>query len=67
LFFFCRKKYEIATDEAFTPIKQDEKKGKLREVSGASPCFIPTIVSLQITDSHTLFRTRLYDFLVQER
>ena len=27
-----RKKYEIATDEDFTPIKQDEKKGKLREV-----------------------------------
>lgn len=27
----CRKKYEIATDEDFTPIKQDEKKGKLRE------------------------------------
>ena len=30
---FTRKKYEIATDEDFTPIKQDEKKGKLREVS----------------------------------
>lgn len=28
---FTRKKYEIATDEAYTPIKQDEKKGKLRE------------------------------------
>jgi len=28
---FTRKKYEIATDEAFTPIKQDTKKGKLRE------------------------------------
>ncbi|KAG7337229.1 inorganic pyrophosphatase [Nitzschia inconspicua] len=28
---FTRKKYEIATDEDFTPIKQDEKKGKLRE------------------------------------
>jgi len=28
---FTRKKYEIATDEEFTPIKQDEKKGKLRE------------------------------------
>lgn len=28
----CRKKYEIATDEEFTPIKQDEKKGTLREV-----------------------------------
>jgi hypothetical protein len=27
-----RKKYEIATDEEFTPIKQDEKKGQLREV-----------------------------------
>ena len=26
-----RKKYEIATDEVGTPIKQDEKKGKLRE------------------------------------
>jgi inorganic pyrophosphatase len=28
---FTRKKYEIATDEVGTPIKQDEKKGKLRE------------------------------------
>lgn len=28
---FTRKKYEIATDEEFTPIKQDEKKGILRE------------------------------------
>jgi len=28
---FTRKKYEIATDEEFTPIKQDTKKGKLRE------------------------------------
>lgn len=28
---FYRKKYEIATDEEFTPIKQDTKKGKLRE------------------------------------
>ncbi|KAL3940303.1 MAG: hypothetical protein SGBAC_005130 [Bacillariaceae sp.] len=28
---FTRKKYEIATDEEFTPIKQDEKKGVLRE------------------------------------
>ncbi|CAJ1909195.1 unnamed protein product [Cylindrotheca closterium] len=28
---FTRKKYEIATDEEFTPIKQDEKKGTLRE------------------------------------
>jgi len=28
---FTRKKYEIATDEEYTPIKQDEKKGKLRE------------------------------------
>lgn len=26
-----RKKYEIATDEEFTPIKQDTKKGQLRE------------------------------------
>jgi len=26
-----RKKYEIATDEEFTPIKQDIKKGQLRE------------------------------------
>lgn len=26
-----RKKYEIATDEVGNPIKQDEKKGKLRE------------------------------------
>ena len=36
LFIFlklCRKKYEIATDEEFTPIKQDEKKGILREVN----------------------------------
>jgi len=31
-FLSCRKKYEIATDEEYTPIKQDEKKGKLREV-----------------------------------
>jgi hypothetical protein len=30
--FLDRKKYEIATDEDFTPIKQDEKKGMLREV-----------------------------------
>jgi inorganic pyrophosphatase len=28
---FTRKKYEIATDEIGNPIKQDEKKGKLRE------------------------------------
>mmetsp|Transcript_19749 Transcript_19749/g.54924 ORF Transcript_19749/g.54924 Transcript_19749/m.54924 type:complete len:315 (-) Transcript_19749:631-1575(-) len=28
---FTRKKMEIATTEDFTPIKQDEKKGKLRE------------------------------------
>jgi len=28
---FTRKKFEIATDEAGNPIKQDEKKGKLRE------------------------------------
>lgn len=28
---FTRKKYEIATDEDFTPIKQDTKKGELRE------------------------------------
>jgi inorganic pyrophosphatase len=28
---FTRKKFEIATNEDFTPIKQDEKKGKLRE------------------------------------
>jgi len=28
---FTRKKYEIATDEDFTPIKQDTKKGVLRE------------------------------------
>lgn len=28
---FTRKKFEIATDEDGTPIKQDEKKGKLRE------------------------------------
>lgn len=27
-----RKKYEIATGEAGNPIKQDEKKGVLREV-----------------------------------
>ena len=30
---FTRKKFEIATDEEGTPIKQDTKKGKLREVS----------------------------------
>jgi|AntRauTorckE5430_2_1112549.scaffolds.fasta_scaffold02431_4 hypothetical protein len=33
-FLFCqiyRKKYEIATDEVGNPIKQDEKKGVLRE------------------------------------
>jgi hypothetical protein len=32
--FSCehRKKYEIATGEAGNPIKQDEKKGMLREV-----------------------------------
>lgn len=35
-FFLYRKKFEIATDEEGTPIKQDTKKGKLREVSG--PC-----------------------------
>ena len=28
-----RKKYEIATDEVGNPIKQDTKKGQLREVS----------------------------------
>ena len=28
---WTRKKYEIATDEADNPIKQDSKKGKLRE------------------------------------
>lgn len=28
---FTRKKFEIATDEVGNPIKQDEKKGKLRE------------------------------------
>ena len=41
-YFFVqyRKKYEIATDEEFTPIKQDEKKGKLREVCDYSiGCF----------------------------
>jgi inorganic pyrophosphatase len=32
LFGMDRKKYELATDEDFTPIKQDEKKGQLREV-----------------------------------
>ena len=34
LLFVCsnRKKYEIATDEPGNPIKQDTKKGKLREV-----------------------------------
>jgi hypothetical protein len=31
--FAHRKKYEIATDEPHNPIKQDEKKGTLREVS----------------------------------
>jgi len=30
---FYRKKYEIATSEAGNPIKQDTKKGQLREVS----------------------------------
>lgn len=30
-----RKKFEIATDEIGTPIKQDTKKGMLREVSGS--------------------------------
>lgn len=30
---FSRKKFEIATDEIGNPIKQDEKKGQLREVS----------------------------------
>lgn len=29
---FSRKKYEIATDEVGNPIKQDTKKGELREV-----------------------------------
>ena len=28
---FCSKKYEIATGEIGNPIKQDEKKGVLRE------------------------------------
>ena len=32
-FSLPRKKYEIATDEPNTPIKQDTKKGKLREVN----------------------------------
>ena len=31
-FYFIRKKYEIATDEVGNPIKQDTKKGVLREV-----------------------------------
>ena len=31
MFVICRKKYEIATDEVGNPIKQDEKKGVLRE------------------------------------
>mmetsp|Transcript_32758 Transcript_32758/g.79636 ORF Transcript_32758/g.79636 Transcript_32758/m.79636 type:complete len:237 (+) Transcript_32758:215-925(+) len=31
MILFERKKYEIATDEEFTPIKQDTKKGMLRE------------------------------------
>lgn len=31
--FSCRKKFEIATDEVGNPIKQDTKKGQLREVS----------------------------------
>jgi hypothetical protein len=33
LLIFCRKKFEIATDEVGNFIKQDEKKGVLREVS----------------------------------
>lgn len=33
ILWFYRKKFEIATDEEGTPIKQDTKKGKLREVS----------------------------------
>lgn len=33
---FTRKKYEIATDEEGNPIKQDEKKGNLREVRRGS-------------------------------
>jgi inorganic pyrophosphatase len=33
---FPRKKFEIATDEEGTPIKQDTKKGMLREVSSLS-------------------------------
>ena len=33
---YYRKKFEIATDEIGTPIKQDTKKGKLREVSYTS-------------------------------
>ena len=32
LLIFCRKKFEIATDEVGNFIKQDEKKGVLREV-----------------------------------
>ncbi len=38
--FKHRKKYEIATDEEFTPIKQDTKKGKLREVRDYCICYI---------------------------
>jgi len=36
---FTRKKYEIATDEDFTPIKQDTKKGQLREFKKGDICF----------------------------
>ena len=39
-----RKKFEIATDEEGTPIKQDTKKGKLREVS--VPCLPGPCASL---------------------
>lgn len=39
---FSRKKFEIATDEVGNPIKQDEKKGQLREV--CSSCFAPSLV-----------------------
>ena len=61
---FTRKKYEIATDEEFTPIKQDEKKGKLREVRRlvlANP-IIQKIRRLLIT--YLLMRTTLTNTVI---
>lgn len=60
---FSRKKFEIATDEVGNFIKQDEKKGVLREVS----------IELSLVCAHSLTRYLssnagfIHSFTVQER